>query len=338
NAALSELVGQARLIPNLELIIRALARREAVLSSRMEGTHTQILEVLVQEAMGGSPPAEDTDLHEVLNYLATVELAVQWFAEGRTLGLPLVKDLHARLILGVRGQDKNPGGLRMEDVYIGQRADGFERARFVPPPMEHVPALMDDLMAFIQQPAPVEPLIASAIAHYQFETIHPFEDGNGRLGRLLVPIQLMAAGIIDRPLLYVAPFLEAHSDAYREGLLSLSQTGNWAAWLLFFLEAIRASARDALGRVQRTMDLHAEYRRRLLSQSNSKFALPALDIVFEQVIVSAPRLRERLGVAAPTAKSLIDDFVRLGIVIPWSRMRGTQLWIAQELRDQIYED
>jgi len=335
--AVGELVGQARLVSNIELIIRALSRREAVLSSRLEGTHTQMLDILVHEATALAVEPTDQDLVEGLNLLSTIDLAMAWFSEGRSLDASLVKELHARLLRDVRGQDKRPGALRTRDVYIGDRGRGFAGARFVPPPVEQVNGLVDDLLAFLAAPPVYGPLIDAAIAHYQFETIHPFEDGNGRIGRLLVALQLLGRKVLDRPLLYVGPYMEAHEDGYRDGLLRVSTEGDWNGWLAFFLEAIRATATDARDRVHRIMGLQDTYRQLMRTHSRSRFALPALDVVFEQVLVSVGDLERKLSTTAPTAKSVIVDLVETGILHSHGRVRGREYWVARELLEQVYE-
>jgi Fic family protein len=336
---LGELTGQARLVENLDLVTASLARREAVLSSRIEGTQTEIVEVVLQEAGARPPASEDSDLHEVLNYRATVDLATGWLTDGRALGLPFAKDLHARLLKGTRGEEKRPGALRASNVYIGSRAEGFAGARFVPPPVEHVEPLLDDLFAFIKADT-YGPLIDAAIAHYQFETIHPFEDGNGRLGRLLIPLHLQSRDVIDRPLLYLGPYLEAHSDEYRDGLFAVSTGGTWEAWIAFFLRAIRESSADALSRVDRIVSLQRTYRERLARVSSSSFAAPALDLVLRQVVVSVRDLSDRLErhPAAPTSKAVIDDLVEAKILQPFGRLRGRQYWIAREVFEAAYAD
>ncbi|MCA9831774.1 MAG: Fic family protein [Dehalococcoidia bacterium] len=336
--AISELAGQARLIENVELVIRALARREAVLSSRMEGTHTEIAEVLAHESVSPSAPNLDPDLDEVLNYLATITLAEQWIGDERDLGVPFIRDLHARLLQGVRGEEKSPGVFRLRNVYIGRKDDGFAGARFVPPPGEHVAMLMDNLVSTMVDPAPFGPLINAAISHYQFETIHPFEDGNGRIGRLLIPLQLMRLGVLDRPLLYLAAAFEKNDRRYRDGLLAVSETGAWLPWIEFFLEMIEAAALDARTRVTNLMTLLADYRERVRNASTSRYALPAVDVVFRRVFVSAALVTREAGGTAPTAKKVIDDLVRVGILEPSARISGTQTWLAREVLDRVYRD
>jgi Fic family protein len=190
------------LIQNKILIIRPLLTREAVESARLEGTHTHIVGVLRQEA-GESPsdPIEASNNQEVINYLSATWHAESWLAEGRPLDLVLIRALHKDLLVGTRGEDKGPGRFRAGQVLIGAPGDTPERARFVPPPPQHVQPAVENLVAFLKNPAPYPALVAAAIAHYQFETIHPFEDGNGRLGRLLIPLQLTAAQAITQPLI-----------------------------------------------------------------------------------------------------------------------------------------
>ena len=337
--AVSELVGQARLVANVDLISSALARREAVLSSRLEGTQTEIVEVLLQTP--DRPPAEeDSDLYEVLNYVDTIRLAQEWLADGRELAPPLIKDLHARLLAGVRGTHKHPGRYRLKNVYIGNRERGFKAARFIPPPLEHVPALMDGLSTFTSGARAYGPMIDSALVHYQFATIHPFEDGNGRLGRLLIPLHLQQWGVLDRPLLYLSPYMEAHSDEYRDGLLMVSREGAWDAWISFFLEAIRATATDALERVKAIMELQSRYRALLPKGPPSKFSFPALDLIFDNVLVSARQISDAFSTSDPTARTIIDNFVRLGILELYGtvgRRQKRQMWIARELFTRVYE-
>ncbi|MFN0095361.1 MAG: Fic family protein [Dehalococcoidia bacterium] len=334
-AVLSELAGLARLTRNLQLIIRAFARREAIESSRLEGTQTEIEGLLLEEAVPEDVLGEDTDLFEVLNYLATITFGAESLADGRPLSASLIRELHARLMQGVRGSDKHPGSFRARDVYIGRRQGGFDEARFVPPPHERVSSLVDQLVSFAGEGPVLGPLVDIALLHYQFECIHPFEDGNGRLGRLLMPLQLIAWGAIDRPLLYLAPYFERHADEYRDGLLQVSLAGAWNEWIRFVVEAVHESAVDARQRVQRLIDLDGDYQEKAASL-RSRYASRALHSILESVITSVPQLQAALGVSAPAGKTLIDGFVGLGILEPYRRVRGRQTWIARQVLDQLY--
>jgi len=322
-AAVAELTGQARLIRNINLIIRPLARREAVLSSRIEGTQTEIRELILQEA-GPEPAAEDTDVHEVLNYLATIDLAQQWFDDGRTLDKSLLKELHARLLRGVRGEEHHPGMIRTLDVYVGNRSQGFRDARFVPPPPEHVEPLLDNLVTFTRGPLAYGPLVDSAIAHYQFEAIHPFEDGNGRIGRLLIPLQLLSRGVLDRPLLYLGPYLFDHDREYRELLLAVSTRGAWNDWIMFILEAIGSSAEDARTRVGRVLALREVMRTAAESaaarESRAQALLAEAAHRAEEIESVERKVREEEGRLAGVKAEIVNAKKPLLVVdaaLPW---------------------
>lgn len=334
---IGELVGRASLISNVDLISGALARREAIFSSRMEGTQTEIRDLLAHEADAREMSGDEADdMTEVLNDLATIDLAVSWRSEGRALSMAMIRDLHERLMQGVRGQDKHPGEFRRSDVYIGNRALGFAGARFVPPPSREVAPLMENLVSFMSGKDGYGPLIDAAVSHYQFETIHPFEDGNGRLGRLIISLQLMEAGALDRPLLYLGPALHARDSQYRDALLAVSERGTWQTWISFFLEAIRDAAMDASARVRRALELEQRYRASLAT-SRSPNALRALDVALDRLFVSVPQMEAALDTTAPTARAVIDSLVDAGVLVSEGRIRGRQQWFARDLVEQVYE-
>lgn len=333
--ALSELVGLARRIQNLNLVLGPLTRREAVLSSRIEGTHTEIEEVLRAQAEPDRDVAEDSDLFEVLNYLRALTRGQDWVDDGRPVNLTFIRGLHEVLLEGVRGQDKHPGAFRTRQVYIGDHVRGLRDARFVPPPPEQVPPLIDNLVQTLNIPSPYGPLIDSAIMHYQFEAIHPFEDGNGRIGRLLVPLYLQAVGVLDRPLLYLSPYFEAHRDDYLDHLLRVSTRGAWDRWIAFFLDAVRIASNDACLRVQRMLDLDARYRE-LVRGQRSRIIWPALDYVMTNVYVTVGALAVYTKSTYPTARTAIAILEAIGILAPSGRMHGAQEWVAGALLDQVY--
>lgn len=334
--AISRLAGESARLPNTDLITRPLSRREAVLSSRIEGTQTEIREVLLKESLNAATE-DDSDLAEVLNYLAALELGRAWQAEGRSLSASLIKDLHARLLQGVRGEDKDPGAFRRRNVYIGDRAQGVAQARFVPPPFEDVDALIGDLLSFVDGQGHYGPLVDCALIHYQFEAIHPFEDGNGRIGRLLLPLYLIQRAVIDRPDLYLSPYFDRHRREYVDRLLRVSTHDDWAGWVGFFLQAIRVQADDTRARVGRIFALQTEYRARIRDAGASRTALLAIDIIFARVFVSVPQIRDATRSSYPTARAAIESLTALGILDPFTRISGTQYWVANELARSIYE-
>lgn len=334
--ALGELSGQARIVANDSLILGPLLTREAIESNRIEGTHTVVGEVLLQRAAG--PPRDHVRANEnieVLRYMETATSAAEAIAEGHPLNLYLVRSLHAQLLDDTRGASRHPGSLRTGYVFIGQDGDGLEGARFVPPPPEQVGPALDALMGFVQADPPLPPLVACALAHYQFETIHPFEDGNGRLGRLLIPVYLLAHGVIDRPLLYLSEYFEAHRDEYGARLKRVSTEGDWAGWAIFFLNAVFAQAVSARARADRVLELVADYRGRARAGTRTQTALAAIELIMERVYVSAPELATYAQRDYRTAKGALETLASLGIVAPVLDSYP-QLWVAQELLDLIY--
>ncbi len=336
-AAVGELAGQARLISNQELVTGALVLREAVESNRIEGTQTLIEDVLLQRAAG--PPSDrataDANL-EVLRYVESLHLGAEAIQDGQPLSLFLLRSLHRTLIEGTRGDGKNPGAFRTKPVAIGRPGDTFEAARFVPPPPELVPDTMRALIEFADADPPFGPLIGCALLHYQFETIHPFEDGNGRLGRLLLPLYLVRRGVMDRPLLYLSHYLETNRDEYVQRLMRVSTHGEWAPWLVFFLHGVKTQAFDALARTSRVLELQAVYRERVRQRARTQAALAALDFAMEQVFVTVPTVEAYLARDYKTAQSAIRTLADLGILraIPDSY---PQRWVAEELLTEVYQ-
>jgi Fic family protein len=331
---LGELIGQARLIHNLELATAPLARREAVLSSRIEGTHTEIRDVLRYEAAGRSV-SPDPDLREVLNYLDAERTGYQWLSEQRPFNLALVRGLHEVLMSGARGQDKHPGSFRTEQVFIGNRANGMSAARFVPPPPARVLPLMDDIARFVQAAPTYTALIDAALLHYQFETVHPFTDGNGRIGRLLISLSLFVWKAVDRPILYMSPYLESRRDEYMSRLKRVSTHGEWDEWVRFFIDGVRHQSEDSLRRLKRVMEIQAQYREiaRLIP---NRAALPAIDLVMERVYVTPSEVARFTHTTYPTARAALEALTTAGVLTQQAEGRH-RTWVAEQLLRDIYE-
>lgn len=335
--ALGMLYGYSSAIQNDFLIQRPLMTREAVKSARIEGTYVMVADVPRHEA-GEKPPSRNANLDnlEVTRYLEAVRLGVDEIRQGHSISAFLARSLHKRLLEGTRGQEKRPGEYRSGQVAIGAEGDSPATARFVPPPPLYVGSLMDNLFAFVTAPSPWPPLVATALAHYQFEAVHPFEDGNGRLGRLLIPLTLMAHGVLDRPLLYLSDFFDAHRDRYFHHLHAVSCDNDWLGWINFFLEAVSNTAQDAVTRIQRITTLHATYRARVIANSRSQAPLAAVDLVMDKVIVTAAEVEQYARCSNPTARNALETLEQLGIVEN-ARMNYPARWIATELIDQAYE-
>ncbi len=318
------------------LIQRPLLTREAVKSARIEGTYVLIADVLRHEAAGPpADPAAALDNMEVIRYLHSLGSGLEWLREGTPLTPMFLRGLHHSLLESTRGADKHPGEFRTKQVAIGAEGDNPLTARFVPTPPIHIPELMENLTDFMQEPAPWSPLVAAAITHYQFETIHPFEDGNGRLGRLLIPLLLMRHDVLSRPLVYLSDFLDKNRDEYFDHLKSVSCHGHWQSWVEFFLEAVRVTALDGVDRVRRITSLREQYRQSVLASSRSQAPLAAVDLVMERVIISVAEVQEFAHCSYPTAKSALQTLSELGVLAPLEGIYPAR-WIANELMDKVY--
>jgi Fic family protein len=336
-AAIGELIGQARSVQNETLILRPLLTREAVESNKIEHTITRAADVLLHEAgQAPSDPERAKDNLEVLRYQHSVNLGVAELEDGRPVSLHLLRSLHIELLRFTRGQYRSPGEFRRENVLIGRDGDTYGSARFVPPPWVDVDNLMDQLMDFVAAAPAYSPLISAALMHYQLETIHPFLDGNGRLGRLMIPLYLLSRGVINRPLIYLSPYFERNRDDYIDSLKRVSTHGAWEPWLLFFLDAAESQARDALARVATVNRLQDQYREKARRGGTSKATLPAIDLVMERVIVSAQQVSDYVGCSNNTARSAISNLVDLGILSPVPRGHPARWWCT-ELLDLVYQ-
>jgi Fic family protein len=232
--ALGELKGVGQRLPNPRLLINPFLRREAVLSSRIEGTTTGLQQLLLFETAPSDEPG-DADVREVANYVAALELGFS-LLERLPVSLRLIRQIHERLMEGVRGQEQRPGEFRHIPNLIGHRGATPDTARFVPPPVKEMHEALHDLERYIGEHRDDLPfLIQLALVHYQFEVIHPFMDGNGRVGRLLIALQLRERAYLPQPLLYLSAYFEYHRDAYRDHLLAVSRSGTWTQWIDFFL-------------------------------------------------------------------------------------------------------
>src|SRR5437764_6784489 len=230
--AVSTLAGVGETLPNPHLLIQPFVRREAVLSSRIEGTQASISDVFRFEATGSSQGAGD--VVEVFNYVAALELGLE-LLDALPICTRLTNRVHGRLLQGVRGQETRPGELRDTQVWIGAPGTPIEQARFVPPPPGSVPDLLADLERFGNEDVIIPPLVHCAMAHYQFEAIHPYVDGNGRVGRLLITLFLRTRGILPTPLLYLSAYFERNRQEYYDRLRAVSTAGDWETWIRFFL-------------------------------------------------------------------------------------------------------
>jgi Fic family protein len=321
------LAGIGETLPNPHLLIEPYLRREAVLSSRIEGTQASISDVLLYEA--ADTRRETRDAWEVVNYVRALELGLSLLDELPVCAR-LTKSIHARLLEGVRGQEKNPGEFRSDQVWIGAPGTPIEQARYIPPPSPHITDLFSDWERFVNEDLTMPPLVRCGIMHYQFEAIHPFSDGNGRVGRLLIILYLCSVKVLPTPLLYLSAYFDSHRDEYYDRLFQVSASGAWEGWLKFFLTGVATEATDAIIRSRRLRELHEAYRERLQQQRASGNLLRLLDYLFINPYITVPRARSLLGVSRPGAALIVDRLEDAGI-IDYESGSWPKVYLAREL-------
>ena len=288
--AIARYDGALLTIANPTLLLSPLMANEAVLSSRIEGTQATLDEVYQQEAGADTPIERRDDIEEVINYRAAVRFADR-ASEERGLSLSLLRETHQRLMQGVRGADKNPGAFRKDQNWIGRSGCSIEEARFVPPD----PVTMHDALlnweSYVKSDID-DPVIATAIAHAQFEIIHPFNDGNGRIGRMTIPLMLARHRAISAPFFYISQFLEQNRDTYYDHLLGITENGDWKSWIIFFCEAVIYQAEENLRRAHSLHELQQNMRQKFTEATHSQYASAALDIFFERPVITGPAFAE----------------------------------------------
>jgi Fic family protein len=325
DCALSELSGIGRQLPNPHLLIAPYVRREAVLSSRIEGTRASLSDLLLDEAEEDRPT--DADVREVRNYVEALEHGLRRLPE-LPLSLRLVRELHERLMRGVRGGQATPGEFRRSQNWIGPSGSTPVTALYVPPPPDHLMGCLADWETFLHERASLPDLVQCALMHEQFEAIHPFLDGNGRLGRLLITLFLVERGRLSQPLLYLSSYIEAHRQGYYESLQRVRTDGDWPGWLRFFLAGVEETARAAIGQAGRLLDLHDALRRRLHQKPK---AAALLDELFANPYISVSRAARLLKVSNPTARQAITWLQREGLLEEVTGRAWGRLYLARPI-------
>ena len=336
--ALGELAGLGTALPNPHLLIQPFIRHEAVLSSRIEGTRTSLDQLyafqasreLVQLPLFDLPE----DVQEVQNYVNALEYGLRRL-DTLPVSLRLFRELHRLLLEGVRGEQWTPGEFRRSQNWIGPPNSTLESAVFIPPPVAEMNDALAALERFIHEDSSLPPLTRLALIHYQFEVIHPFLDGNGRVGRLLISLLLQAWGLLPQPLLYLSAYFEARRQSYYDRLLAVSQRGAWSDWLLFFLEGVRVQAGESAARVRRLQALRQEYRSAFQHARAAARLLQVIDWLFEQPLFSIPRLAAFLQVNYPTAQRYVRQLEAQGIVQEMTGQARNRFYQASRLLEAI---
>lgn len=330
--ALGELAGLGRTLPNPYLLTRPFLRREAVLSSRIEGTRASLVDLYAFEAeppLFGEPERRD-DVQEVQNYVRALEHGI-----GRLGELPisqrLLREMHAILMEGVRGAQRDPGEFRRVQNWIGPPGADVEDATYLPPPPAEIPTALSTLERYIHQDTGQPPLVDIALVHYQFEAVHPFLDGNGRIGRLLITLMLIERDLLPEPLLYLSAYFERHRNAYYDHLLAVSQTGRWEDWLHFFLRGVTMEARDASRRAGKLFDLRESYRERFQQKGARGNLLAVINHLFTNPVIGIRELAEVLGVSFEAARRLVGSLEDQGVLQEITGRRRNRVYAAREI-------
>ena len=331
DAALSELSGLGRQLPNPHLLISPYVRREAVLSSRIEGTKASLSDLLLDELDAGVSRSGDDDVREVRCYVTALEYGLKRLST-LPLSLRLVREIHARLMKGVRGERAIPGEFRRSQNWIGPSGSTPAAASYVPPPPEHMDELLADWERFLHTRDRFPDLIQCAIMHEQFEAIHPFLDGNGRVGRLLITLFLVERGRLSQPLLYLSAYIEAHRQDYYDLLQRVRTHGDWTAWLLFFITGVLDISTEAAGQARRLIDLREQSRGRLRDKAK---ALVLLDELFVNPYMTVSKAERVLKVSNPTARQAVLLLERKGLLEEVSGRQWGRLYLAKPIMNVL---
>jgi Fic family protein len=322
--AVGRLDGVALLLPNPELFVAMYVRREAVLSSQIEGTQSTLEDVLNFELDASGRPFP-VDVVEVVNYVKAMNHGLDRL-RSLPLSRRLLREIHAELLAVGRGADKQPGEFRTRQNWIGGSSSRIDDATFVPPPVQEMESALDDLERFLNEEHSLPVLIHAGLAHAQFESIHPFLDGNGRVGRLLITFLLVQRGVLDRPLLYLSLFLKRNRNEYYDRLQAVRQQGDWEGWLRFFLRGVAETSQQAAATAREIVALRESHRRLVQSAQLGVNGLELVDLLLEQPAVNVSLVGERLGVTFRTASKLVSRFAELGLLAETTGQQRNRRW------------
>jgi len=328
--ALGRLDGSIQTIPNPDLFVAMYVRKEAVLSSQIEGTQSSLQDVLAAEAKVMNPDAPK-DVDEVFNYIKALNYGLERL-KNLPVSVRLFKEIHERLLLGTRGQHLTPGELRRSQNWIGPAGCTLSEASFVPPPPHEVQRLLGELELFLHNESPLPLLIRIGLAHAQFETIHPFLDGNGRMGRLFITFLLCEKSILQKPVLYLSYYFKKHRNEYYKLLQEVRDQGKWEEWLGFFLKGVYQVSQEATETARRILELR-ENHREIITAKLGRIAgngHRVLDNLFQHPIITVNNAKELTGTSYPAANALIKRLVDLNII--------TELTGYQRNRRYIYKE
>lgn len=336
---LGNLSGVGALLPNPNLLITPYIKREAVLSSKIEGTQASLSDLFYFEAANKEEKQKEvkkTDVLEVVNYVKAMNYGIQRL-RTLPLSLRLIREIHRELMKGVRGEHLTPGEFRRSQNWIGPAGCTLNEAKFVPPPVHEMNDALGHFEKFLHDRDNFPGLIQCALIHYQFEAIHPFLDGNGRIGRLLITLFLCERQYLVYPMLYLSAFFEKYRNEYYERLLAVSENGGWDEWTKFFLRAIAVQSKDAVENSMLILKLLDKYRKIIQKDRGSLYVLKLLDEVFLNPFVTIPYVAKKLETTYPTAKSAVKKLQEMKVLSEVTDKRWGKVFCAKELLDLLGE-
>lgn len=333
--ALGRLDGATEVLPNPDLFIAMYVRHEAVLSSQIEGTQASLVDVLEYEA-DAARKGLPADVGEVVNHIEAMNYGLQRLND-LPLSLRLIREIHEKLLAGVRGGQRSPGEFRTSQNWIGPAGSNLKEATFVPPPPHEMVDALAGLESFLHADIELPVPIIAGLAHAQFETIHPFVDGNGRIGRLLITFLLCQRGLLRRPLLYLSHYLKRHRDEYYDRLTAIRDRSDWEGWLKFFLRGVGEVANQATETARQILRLREMHREFLSGRIGTTNALRLLDYLYQRPIVTAGLVVQALQVSPPTANNLVNQFHDLGLLSEKTGRQRNRLF-SYEPYLRLFED
>jgi Fic family protein len=334
SAALARLDGAARLMPRPELLRRPALRREAQSTSALEGTFAPFADVLAADR--DDKPNISAEVREILNFESMAELAFSW-PEERSMTISMLSELQRTLVRDTASELSDAGNLRDRIVVIGARGRGFDDARFVPPPPgDQLRSGVEALLRWIEEPPDLPTVVQASMAHYQFETLHPYSDGNGRLGRLLVIVQLLRGALIREHLLVVSPWFEQRRSAYQEALLNLSLDGDWDAWIAFFAEGVASSATESQRKVERLVELQSDFRSEIQRARKRGIAERLAGDLIGNPYVTSQDVARQYGISGQGAHNALKALADLGILeLGGTRSSGAHIYVARRVVEVV---
>ena len=331
---LGELSGTGRLVANPYLLIAPYVRREAVSSSRIEGTQASLSDLFFFEAAERETP-RTPDVGEVRNYVEAMEYGIERLRD-LPISVRLIGEIHGILMAGVRGDRATPGETRRSQNWIGPPGCSLQDASYVPPPIEEMKSALSDWEKYLHSDTDTPLLIQCALMHYQFEAIHPFLDGNGRIGRLLITFFLWERGLLTQPLLYLSAFFDRFRDEYYSKLLAVSKYGDWRGWVEFFLRGVMSQSKDAISDAKKIIALHEKYRQRLeATKKIPESAYRLIEELFSNPVLSISSLSKKWGIPFNSVKTGVSRLVSLDILREETGRKRNRLYIASELLELL---